>query len=302
MVQRWWIKCALQNVLSRLPWGRQLNGYWSRRSLLTTFDDLSLRQAVHHVEMLRKAGYDLRDKVVLEFGTGTKPIHGYIFRMAGCRRAMLCDLYQHMDDALLGLTIRQLRERVPMIAQMLGVDETVASRVLPEPDGNGFEQTIEKSGFEYQAPFDVRRTGLPAGAVDFVSTRAVLEHIPPDDIRAIMKEIRRFIHPRGAMVHTIDHSDHWQHFDRQTSLINFLRYPQWWWRVLNCSIAYQNRLRSCEHLAILKETGFEIQLLETSADPTALADARSLRIHDDFRRFSPQELATTTTYVVARPV
>jgi hypothetical protein len=52
----------------------------------------------------------------------------------------------------------------------------------------------------------------------------------------------------------------------------------------------------------MKEAGFEIQTVERGVDPKVLEDLRTLRVQADFRKFSPDDLATLTTQVVARPV
>ncbi len=302
IVRKWWIKCIAQRVLSHVPMGRRINQMWSYKARLLTLNQVALDRGILHIHMLRRAGFDLTDKVALEIGTGWKPIIPYVLRIAGCKKIILCDLYRNMNLKLFQATLRQVWDHAPVIADKLGLDISQVEKVLPQFTNQDFTTLLEESGFEYRAPFDVRKTDYPDGTIDIVTSRAVLEHIPPEDIEAMMKEMRRIIRwPTGVMVHTIDHSDHWEHCDSNISKINFLKFPRWLWAIVNSPITYQNRLRSCEHVQLMKHAGFEVKHIDTEVDGETLADTQRLRIHDDFKVFKTEELAVLVTHIVAVP-
>jgi SAM-dependent methyltransferase len=300
MVRKWWIKCVAQQLLSHVPGGRTINGLWSRNVNLT-FDEYLLQQAIRHVQLLRQIGFSLEGTLALEFGAGWCPTTAYVLRMAGCRKVILCDLNRLMTPEMLRATVRDLRERAPRLAESLDLDLATVESVLPDETTLDFAALLEQSGFEYRAPYDVTHTDYPDESIDVVSSRAVLEHVPTEQLRAIMKEMHRILRRDGAMVHTIDHSDHWEHFDHSISRINFLKFSQRWWKFINNDIAYQNRLRSCEHVALIRAAGFETASLDAAADPAALKDAHSDWIHEDYRSIDRTNLAVLTTYLVSRP-
>src|SRR4029453_4939306 len=158
MVQKWWFKCAAQRFLSHIPLGWRINGLWSRKELQSTFDDYALQQALHQVHLLRRVGFVITDKVALEVGTGWHPIMPYVLRLAGCTKVILCDLHRYMTSNLLHVTIRQLRERAPLIAHELGIELPMVERVLPESTAKEFTTLLQESRFEYRSPYDVRYT------------------------------------------------------------------------------------------------------------------------------------------------
>src|SRR5262249_35096564 len=122
------------------------------------------------------------------------------------------------------------------------------------PEGPGFDRSLETIyGIRYRAPSDARDTGLPAGSVDLVATTSTLEHIPPPDLRAILKETRRLCHRRSVASHVIDYSDHFAHGDGRISVYNFLRYRSEEWARFNTSFHYQNRLRHRDFRPLFEE-------------------------------------------------
>ena len=160
---------------------------------------------------------------------------------------------------------------------------------------------LAASGFDYRAPYLVEQAEDLAGSVDLVATHAVLEHVPAPRLLPLLRAMRRVLRPDGLTIHFTDHMDHWHHFDPGISPINFLKFPPWWWTVLNSPLAYQNRLRFSQHLAYLQDAGFEVIRLELHVDSRALQDSRRLRLHREFQRFTPAETAVTSSFVVARP-
>ena len=70
-------------------------------------------------------------------------------------------------------------------------------------------QDIERleSLIGYQAPFDMRRNYFEA-QFDFVHSVSVLEHIAPNDLPAIIRNLHSSLKPGGMMVHQIDLRDH----------------------------------------------------------------------------------------------
>lgn len=302
-MKKWWLKCALQLLFSHIPGGGdRINHLLRRKKLYAQFDELTLRQAARHIEILNQAHININNELVMEIGTGWKPIYGYVFRITGCRRVLLCDIYPHLDRRLLVMTINQLRENAQMLSELLRIDDSCIDRVLPHVLGQSFVTLLEGSGFEYISPLDLRRTRLPGASVGIIASRATLEHIPSKDLRQIFREMRRIIKPSGAMVHTIDHSDHWQHFDDSISRINFLKIPDWWWTIIGeNSITYQNRLRSNEYIDMIREAGFRISYIDAKPNQQALDDAQRMKIIKRYRDLNPTKVAVLTTHLLAEP-
>ena len=301
MIRRWWLKCIGQRILSHVPAGHRVNALWRARQRSTALNRDLLDQGLRYVRTLRSLGFDLEGRIALEVGPGWTPVMACILRLAGCRKVVLCDTTRHLTPDLLRATLRQVRGAADFLAAELGLTRADVEAILPHPASQDFSGMLAASGFEYRAPYDLEQATDLAGSVDLVTTHAVLEHVPGPRLLPLLRAMRRVLRPGGITIHFIDHTDHWHHFDPGISPINFLKFPPWWWTVLNSPLAYQNRLRSTQHLAYIREAGFEVIRLEQHVDARALQDSSRLRLHREFQAFTPQETAVTSSFLVARP-
>src|SRR5439155_13415093 len=149
-------------------------------------------------------------------------------------------------------------------------------------------ELAERFGINYRAPGDARQTGLPARSLDCVTSSNTLEHIPRDDIRAILRECHRCLRDDGVMSFLIDYQDHYSYFDKKISGLNFLQYSDRTWMLYNPSLHYQNRLRHKDYLALFAETGWEV--IEEHRHPIAAEDLGALgklRVDTRFAGYAP---------------
>jgi hypothetical protein len=305
-VRKWIAKAAIQAVLSRAPGGVWLNDHLHGRSILA-LDMLAFQQGLLQLGMLARAGVSVRGEVALEIGTGWLPIIPLLLRAAGAATVYMVDTTRYLNARLVMAVLEQLRALPASVFAVEGVTdpdkmqhEMVALHARAS-SGDSLDTLLTKLGLRYAAPATVRLLSLPTGSVRVFSSRAVLEHIPLPVISDIYQEMKRLLHPDGAMVHTIDHSDHWQHFDRAISRINFLTLGDRFWSLANSRIAYQNRARVQEHVRLVKDAGFSILELAAVPDPVVLRDVQRLELLPHYRAMKPEDVAVMTSHIVARP-
>jgi SAM-dependent methyltransferase len=256
-VPSWKQKAMLQRVLSALPAGHRVNDlfqHYVTRGLPMPDGDLREAAALgaHHVQRLADvSGRDVSAGRFFEFGAGWDLHMPLILWCLGVERQHVVDIRPLVRADLVADVARRL-------AGPLRLPEFV--RVPPAPDAGRLElgPYLDGLGVEYRAPCDARATGLPAGSVDFATSTNTLEHIPPGDIRAILRECHRILADDGLMSCQIDYKDHYSYFDRSISAYNFLAFDDRAWRRYNSSLHFQNRLRHRQHVALLEDAGFEI--------------------------------------------
>jgi hypothetical protein len=149
------------------------------------------------------------------------------------------------------------------IAARLGDLEPPASTWNPaDPPPLGGSDAVDgwlrSLGIDYRAPSDARSTGLPSGFIHAATSTNTLEHVPPEDISSIGRELVRLLDARGAASFQVDYSDHYSHFDSRISPWNFLGITERRWRWINSGLHHQNRLRHSSYRALLGEAGFTI--------------------------------------------
>ncbi|MEO8534403.1 MAG: hypothetical protein ABI441_11655 [Flavobacterium sp.] len=128
--------------------------------------------------------------------------------------------------------------------------------------------------------------------IDLVLSRFVLEHVPPNEIIKMHKFFLSNLKSGSHILHLISPSDHRAYEDSSLSLQDFLKYSEEEWNQIQTKFDYHNRLRLPQYLALFKEefeiTFFEHNKLNTESE--SFKKFKKLKIHDDFKNFSDEEL------------
>jgi SAM-dependent methyltransferase len=185
------------------------------------------------------------------------------------------------------------------------LDEQRFNEVLSLDRGPGFSLRtfLELCQITYISPGDAADTGLNDNSIDFHTSRAVFEHIPPSILEEIIEEGNRVVRNDGLFVHRIDYSDHFSHSDKSISSINFLQYSDSVWdRYAGNRYMYMNRLRHDDFLSILDSKGHNILLTRPDVDPRALEQLNSgaLRLDERFRAKSRDVLSISGSWIVSQ--
>jgi SAM-dependent methyltransferase len=249
----------------------------------------ALRQGLQQIRLLREAGIAIQGDI-LEFGTGWLPIIPILYQLAGARRLFLTDVERLMDSHTIALAACVVRDHAAIVAAGLGLTEAELHDALRRP-----------LAATYLVPW--RPEDTASHSVDIIMSRTVLEHVPLRSLEHLVAEWDRILRPTGAMCHTIDNSDHWQHRDRTLSRVNFLRYDEGnlFWR-LACANPqnYQNRLRHSDYLDLFGRGGWTAVRAEGDVDAQALDDVRKMPLAAPFRSRPVEDLATLTSRLVLR--
>jgi SAM-dependent methyltransferase len=302
---RWLAKAAVQGGLSLVPGGHQANYFLqrnvSRRLPRSEADfDFHAGTAARHLAALDHArpGTDRAALRCYEFGAGWDLIGPFAMWALGIDHQTVVDISPHVKLELVNDTIARFANHTTRLAQTLGGPlRAPDARIITSPG-----ELATRFGIAYLAPQDARTLPLTEHSVDFVLSTFTLEHIPHDDIAAILRETRRVMAPGSIISSLIDMQDHYNYIDSGVSVYNYLRYPAWRWRFLNPSLQWQNRLRHSEYLGLFEAAGFEVisdePVLPTDDD---LRELRAMSRAPEFQGFGEADLGIRSTHLVARP-
>lgn len=302
----WRIKGCIQGVLSRLPAGARLNSLL--QSLLggrtdeARHIDLKFRADwLTLMSMLQRQKFGVRDRVLMEIGTGWLPVLPLCFALAGARQVHSYDLHRHLLPRAASTVLRQLEPQLSELAQACGqpLSEVVSRHawLSAATDGQGI---LQRAGIEYHAPADASCTGLAAGAVDLVFSNSVLEHVTKSQLAALMNESARLLSDGGLVLHSVNCGDHYAYFDRSITPIHYLRFTTRQWRRWNNELLFQNRLRPSDYTAAAEGAGLRVVSQNRTLRQDLLENLPHTPIAPEFQHYSADELCTTSVTFVAQ--
>jgi SAM-dependent methyltransferase len=304
--RNWRLKGAIQKGLSALPGGCWVNDQLQRRAGdLRAFEkniDMKVADWTGIISYLKAAGRaEVGGATILEIGSGWYPTLPLCFSLAGVRCCHTVDINRHLHEGLTFRMCKALGQRLDAITAETGLSMALVRERYQRLSGTSrLENLLSEAGICYHAPADgANLSWLPEQSLDLVYSNSVLEHVPPEVIQALMREARRVLKDDGVMVHAVACNDHYAHFDRGISYVNYLQFPEREWRFWNNRLNYQNRLRAPDFLGMAEDAGFRIIHEARAVRPGVREALSSMRIAPDFARYSSEDLASTSVDFVA---
>ena len=282
----WWAKIAAKLVLSRLPvspraWQRI--GLFSPGGMLDA--DYALAVFERHFETAGRPGPGF---TFLELGPGDSFSSAIIGHAMGAACCWLVDsgAYASRDMAVYGGLTERIRSLGP------------AQRTVAISEADDASAILSRCAARYLEDGLRSLTQVPDGSCDFVFSQAVLEHVPKTEFVGVMAEIHRILKPGGTSSHDVDFRDH------LGGSLNNLRFSERLWEApwfARRSGFYTNRLRLSQMLAVFRETGFEVGVLQTDKWPRLPLSKQAL--DPDFRDFEADDLRIFHAFVgLTKPI
>jgi SAM-dependent methyltransferase len=160
---------------------------------------------------------------------------------------------------------------------------------------------LEFLNIEYFAPSDGSRLNLPDSSIDFHTSYTVLEHIPPEMIKEILKEGKRILKQDGLFVHCIDYSDHFSNSDKSISSVNFLQFSDDdWGNIAGNKYMYMNRLRHDDFINLFQDLNHYILINEPTKNDNLLSvvESSDFVLSEKFKHKSKDVVATTSAWFI----
>ncbi len=261
-----------------------------------------LASAVMLVKRLHDAGIALHGATVAEIGTGWFPVISQTFIAAGAQKVITVDKSRLLDIHTFNAAQALLRERLEKTCHKHGADPAWFDLSRLPQNAPDLETACAIAHIDYRPKFDFNT--LPNASCDICISRTVLEHIPVPWLENMFRNTRRILKPSGVMLHEIDMSDHFEHFDHTISKVNFLQYEDRTWSVLTLGTSelFTNRLRFYEYEKMMQAAGFTIEAAFGAPHPQTLEDLRSLKLCSRYAGQKLEDLAIISGTLLARNV
>lgn len=281
----WRLQILKKTVLGRIPFGNSLRQLKRRAfgykpdpdNLINTVENLKQMQAG-----LSSLERSFRGSTVLEIGSGWFPTIPLLLAKEGIKHVYMTDLTPHMDEVTFKATLEYLRQHFPEAIYLQKINR------------------LEDIPASYMSPFDPGQ--LPDKSIDYVISRTVLEHIPPEAIIDLFSALRPKLAPDGLMVHLIDNSDHLEFNDKSISRINFLTWGERKHSLINFLMKDgENRLRHHEYPALFKRAGFSVLSEKAIIHHATNEIANTLKLSSPYSEMAPEQLSALTSIYILTP-
>lgn len=262
-----------------------------------------LDQGIEQIKMIESANMSIKNKIVLELGTGWQPIIPILFYLKDAKKIILIDSQRLIDKKLLvSLINNMIKYRIKLSTKLNLNEKEIDERLYIKPNQT-IEFIFDKFNMKYLAPYDARNTTLSDSYVDIITSRAVLEHIPKNILEEILGEFKRILNNDGVMCHIIDNSDHWEHKDKSISRLNFLKYEELIWRLTSINpLDYQNRMRHYEYMELFLKTGFKAVADYSTPDENVMNDLKKMKLCKKYQNVTYKELAILTSKLIHKKI
>lgn len=302
----WRIKGCIQGVLARVPFGTSVNEALQKMSGGRVDEgahiDIKFRNDwLVLMEMLAGLDFRVQGKELMEVGTGWLPVLPLCFALAGAHRVHTFDLNRHLRHSAVPAALKRLELHLAELAKACRQPESeVRQRYAQLSAAASGSEMLERAGIAYHAPADAAVTGLPDASIGLVFSNSVLEHVPAGILGPMMRESKRVMTTDGLVLHSVNCGDHYAYFDRSITQIHYLRFDERAWRRWNNDILFQNRLRPSDFTASAEQEGLVLVRQIQTVRPDLLAGLAQTPIAPEFRRYTDDELCTTSVTFAAR--
>jgi hypothetical protein len=309
----WKFRAYICNIINILPYKVSLELYYYIQKkfgrLKTPAFDLiaQIYSGIKIIKKIRKYGYECKDKIFFEVGTGIVPVLGMVYWLCGAKETITIDLNPLLRDALIKERLCYFMHNKGEILNQLGslVDIDRFNILLDYCNKNSYNRSeyLELCHIKYIAPGDASKTCLLDKSVDYHTSRTVYEHISKEILRSILLEGNRIIKDDGLFINLIDYSDHYAHTDRSISAVNFYQYNDKEWKQYTGNrFYYMNRLRHDDYMELFDEIGHEILETEVYNDIKIeeMIENNEIKVDDKFEQKSKTVLAILNCWFVTR--
>lgn len=267
-MKNWILKAIIQKLISFLPNGHKIN-YWFQKNitkgvLLNDEYFFEKLESLKDHSRLKEKYLENPNPVCLELGTGWYPIVPIGLYLTGAPKIYTLDLSSLLKKKnVLGTIAKFLEHQNSGNLKKYGLNilnervENLVS-ILKLSSDKDLVEILTELKVTYLVG-DASKLELSPSTVDFIVSNNTFEHIHENALKSILKEFKRILKPNGLMSHFIDMSDHFAHLDKSITIYNFLRFSDFWWKVIDNDIQPQNRLRIIHYRNLYKELAIPIR-------------------------------------------
>lgn len=212
----------------------------------------------------------LRGKDIIEIGSGWFPIMPFIFKeKLEVNNIYTYDINKHYSP-------KRILNSSKLFCDQLKVPP---SKKLPS--------------FIKYFPYTNIQKAIINYSPELVYSRFVLEHISPEELLEIHKNLYKNTSAETRILHLISPSDHRSYSDKSLSSYDFLKYSESEWNKIQTKFDYHNRLRLPDYLQIFEKSGYKVEFLsydKVQKNSKKYKLFKQLELSSSYKKYSEEEV------------
>lgn len=223
---------------------------------------------------------------LIELGTGWLHWEAITIKLFFDVHGILYDVWDNRQLSALKGYLRQLDELLDHTEADQAQQESARRLISKIQAATSYNDLYKLLQFEYVLDQRGKPGLLEKGSFDLVISAGVLEHIYAKDSNEFVCDVEKLLRPGGYSIHSINIRDHLHQYDTSVSKKQYLRYPEWLWRLcFENEVQYINRIQRSDWLALFQGVG--LTLVEVKSEPE---DLSGLKVAAGYRRYGGDDL------------
>lgn len=289
------IRKQIVDVFEKLDYKTRENIFFDlfdriRQQNNSTLYSLYITSGIHRV--LKRGGFDCRDKVIFELGAGD-PVGAAIYWLSmGARQYIAVDKFvpAGLSRTALERFAKVLRFNFGQQVNITELFTPIGDMMQPDPSR---VQLSQGDFMDYPAQ---------RASVDCIYSNAVFEHVNQPE--QIVRKCAWMLKPDGVFYSNIDLSAHFDYTGSRSESYDHYMFSRadWEQRYRPGGDHYINRLRATDWMRIFRENDFELIDESTTLNKATYGEEIYQRIHPEFHHYSIDDLKTINYRPLARSI
>lgn len=315
------LKLVLQKIAGVLPYGFYRFIVERHPKLLNADYDKMIRYYIKNCDYVRPYGLNLRNKVIVETGTGAALADPITFYLAGAAKIHTFDIRLHVNPTHVWGIIDHYENHLEYLSRVMGVplgeiqarweilrdirqsqDTRKVQRTTPNryyPETKSFQDFLKSTQIHiYEGKTIPKR--IEENSIDIFFSNSVLQRPHYKYLQKMIHDANRVVKLDGIFWHKIDCRDINWLYDKGISEYHYLKYSDSFLKLISSeSYSNQNRIRQCDFLRLFKEVGLEPIFLRSQRPENYREQLGTLKVNTRFRGYSLEDLAVTNFIIYA---
>ena len=314
--RNWRVKLLAQNTIGLLPGniGFRMNERLTRfvRGGMEERQDLPRRflKGLENIDFIRSTmgGFTIRDKTVLELGTGWHGVDLVIFHLLGAKTIITIDHHAHLTHDNLVLSIKALFENKDVLSRLTtlgGLPERISSleAQIAQPDSLTALLKLLSVDYKIVTSAQYKNLAIEHESVDLFYSYSVLQRIPEPHLQDLLRVVSELMSDDAVAFHVTDQKDinSQGHVDTGLWGLDYLRHSERVFHLfLSPRFSSQNRLRESDFLKLFDGAGIPPVHVTGFCLQSDIDRLKTFEVAKRFEGKTLEDLATRRSRIVSR--